>query len=97
MGSHSLLQINDKKKNNNKKKNSKIESTDQFAQLFVHVGNGPAMVELEHGTVNCKHLNIKKGEKRKKEGSKWSGGKKDKEGRKQTSWLYGVGGSSIFM
>ena len=28
---------------------SKIESTDQFVQLFVHVGNEPAM--SEHGTV----------------------------------------------
>ena len=30
---------------------SKILSTDQFVQLFVHVGNVPATVELEHGTV----------------------------------------------
>ena len=29
---------------------SKIESTDQFVQLFVHVGN-VGMLELEHGTV----------------------------------------------
>ena len=30
---------------------SKIESTDQFVQLFVHVGNEPAILELEQGTV----------------------------------------------